>query len=140
MSNVLERQQERDVAAILADALEMLLPTWENLSEDGSYPSVSSLSDAEVLALADSKMDAVQNQRLGELQQRGKTTGLSEAERYELLALLQILPAWTTPQVRSISPSRSAWFAIAFIPMSDLPEATRQRVRQRAGWHPPKSE
>lgn len=81
---------QRDVAAILADALEMLLPTWENLSENSSIPSVTSLSDAEVLALADSKMDAVQNQRLGELQQRGKTIGLSEAERYELLALLQI--------------------------------------------------
>lgn len=81
---------QRDVAAILADALEMLLPTWENLSENSSIPSVSSLSDAEVLALADSKMDAVQNQRLGELQQRGKTIGLTEAERYELLALLQI--------------------------------------------------
>ena len=81
---------QRDVAAILADALEMLLPTWENLSENSSIPGVSSLSDAEVLALADSKMDAVQNQRLGELQQRGKTIGLTEAERYELLALLQI--------------------------------------------------
>lgn len=81
---------QRDVAAILADALEMLLPTWENLSENSSIPSVSSLSDAEVLALANSKMDAVQNQRLGELQQRGKTIGLTEAERYELLALLQI--------------------------------------------------
>jgi hypothetical protein len=81
---------QRDVAAILADALEMLLPTWENLSEDSSYPSVSSLSNAEVLALADSKIDAVQNQRLGELQQRGKTTGLTEAERYELLAFMQI--------------------------------------------------
>ena len=81
---------QRDVAAILADALEMLLPTWENLSENSSIPSVSSLSDAEVLVLANSKMDAVQNQRLGELQQRGKTIGLTEAERYELLALLQI--------------------------------------------------
>ncbi len=81
---------QRDVAAILADALEMLLPTWENLPESSSYPSVSSLSDTEVLILADSKMDAVQNQRLGELQQQGKTTGLTEAERYELLALLQI--------------------------------------------------
>src|ERR671932_820579 len=60
------------------------------LPEGSSNPSVSSLSDAEVLALADSKMDAVQNQRLGELQQRGKTIGLTEAERYELLALLQI--------------------------------------------------
>jgi len=81
---------QRDVAAILADALEMLLPTLENLPEGSSYPTVSSFSDAEVLALANSKMDAFQNQRLGELQQRGKTTGLTEAERYELLALLQI--------------------------------------------------
>jgi hypothetical protein len=81
---------QRDVAAILADALEMLLPTLENLPEASSYPTVSSFSDAEVLALANSKMDAFQNQRLGELQQRGKTAGLTEAERYELLALLQI--------------------------------------------------
>ena len=81
---------QRDVAAILADALEMLLPTWENLPENSSIPTVSNLSDAELLTLADSKMDAVQNQRLGELQQRGKTMGLNEAERYELLALLQI--------------------------------------------------
>jgi hypothetical protein len=81
---------QRDVAAILADALEMLLPTLENLPEGSSYPTVSSFSDAEVLALANSKMDAFQNQRLGELQQRGKITGLTEAERYELLALLQI--------------------------------------------------
>lgn len=83
-------QQERDVTAILADALEMLLPTWESLSESSTQSTVSSLSDAEVLALADAKMDAVQNQRLGELQQRGKAMGLTEAERYELLALLQI--------------------------------------------------
>jgi len=81
---------QRDVAAILADALEMLLPTWDNLLENTSIPTLSTLSDAEVLALANSKMDAVQNQRLGELQQRGKTIGLTEAERYELLALLQI--------------------------------------------------
>lgn len=81
---------QRDVAAILADALEMLLPTWESLSDSGTHPTISSLSDTEVLALADAKMDAVQNQRLGELQQRGKAMGLTEAERYELLALLQI--------------------------------------------------
>ena len=81
---------QRDVAAILADALEMLLPTWENLSEGGSYPTLSNLSDSEVLTLADAKMDAVQNKRLGELQHQGKVRGLTEAERYELLALLQI--------------------------------------------------
>jgi hypothetical protein len=35
-------------------------------------------------------MDATQNQRLGALQTKGKATGSSVAERYELLALLQI--------------------------------------------------
>ena len=35
-------------------------------------------------------MDAAQNQRLGALQAKGKAEGLSAAERYELLALLQI--------------------------------------------------
>ncbi len=87
---VLPEAPVAELEAILADALEMLLPTLENLPESSSSATLSSLSHAEVLALADSKMDAVQNQRLGELQQRGKTIGLSEAERYELLALLQI--------------------------------------------------
>ena len=35
-------------------------------------------------------MDDLQNQRLGDLQAKRKATGLTEAERYELLALLQI--------------------------------------------------
>jgi hypothetical protein len=35
-------------------------------------------------------MDEGQNQRLGELQVKGKEFGLSDLERYELLSLLQI--------------------------------------------------
>lgn len=35
-------------------------------------------------------MQDTQNARLGELQATGKITGLTEPERYELLALLQI--------------------------------------------------
>ena len=56
----------------------------------GSTPqaSVSTLSDEAVLTLAASKMDAVQNERLGALQAKGKISGLTEAERTELLALL----------------------------------------------------
>ncbi len=42
------------------------------------------------MALADSKMDAVQNQRLGQLQARGKNAELTEAEQDELMAFLQI--------------------------------------------------
>ncbi|MCI0555774.1 MAG: hypothetical protein L0287_32915, partial [Anaerolineae bacterium] len=54
------------------------------------HPPVSSLADAEVLAFADAKMDPIQNDRLGALQAKGKTSGLTPDERYELLALMQI--------------------------------------------------
>ncbi len=40
--------------------------------------------------LANAKIDGKQNQRIGELQAKGKMTGLTEAESYELLAMLQI--------------------------------------------------
>jgi hypothetical protein len=48
------------------------------------------LSDEAVLALAESKMDKVQNERLGWLQAKGKRDGLTREEQYELLALMQI--------------------------------------------------
>lgn len=51
---------------------------------------IATLSDAEVLLLAQSKMPPVQNDRLGDLQARGKAEGLTEAEHYELMALFQI--------------------------------------------------
>lgn len=52
--------------------------------------SVSTLTNEDVLALADAKMDPVQNDRLAELQTRGKADGLTEAERVELLSLLHL--------------------------------------------------
>jgi PHD/YefM family antitoxin component YafN of YafNO toxin-antitoxin module len=55
-----------------------------------SEPPVSELSDNAVLELADAKMNEAQNQRLGDLQSKGKAAGLTDAERYELLVLLQI--------------------------------------------------
>jgi hypothetical protein len=75
---------QREVDEVLADidlqksflgsyTLEMMwagadvLPDWE--------PPVSTLSDDEVLALADSKMDPAQNEGLGELQTQGKSGG-----------------------------------------------------------------
>lgn len=78
---------QRHLEAVLTEALEMM---WPTLAEEDLSPRVSQLEDAEVLTLADSKMDAAQNQRLGELQERGKDLGLTLAERYELMALLQI--------------------------------------------------
>jgi len=79
---------QRDVQSVLADTLEMMWPTLGDLP--ASYPPVARLSDTEVLALAGSKMDPIQNKRLGQLQTKGKSVGLTTAERYELLALIQI--------------------------------------------------
>ena len=81
---------QRDVASVLAEALELLGGMWDNLPAETLSSGLVTLTDTEVLSLARSKMDEVQNQRLGELQARGKGSGLTEAERYELLALLQI--------------------------------------------------
>jgi hypothetical protein len=66
-------------------ALNLFPSTDPNLS-----PEVSGLSDDDVMTIANLKLSEVQNDRLSELQQRGKTTSLSELDRYELIALLQI--------------------------------------------------
>jgi hypothetical protein len=79
---------QRDVDQVLADALEMMWATLGSLSE--LEPPISTLSDEAVLATANATMDPVQNARLGELQARGKTQGLTDAERSELLTLLHM--------------------------------------------------
>ncbi|MBO3459129.1 hypothetical protein G7B40_011780 [Aetokthonos hydrillicola Thurmond2011] len=80
----------RELSDVLVDTLEIVLPTFDNLSEMGINSEIGHISDNEVLELANLKMDAVQNQRLGELQAKGKNTGLTVAERYELLTLMSI--------------------------------------------------
>lgn len=80
----------RDVDAVLADALELLWFTLEGVPNPDRQPPIAELPDQEVLSLANTKMDEIQNQRLGYLQTKGKATGITNAERYELFALLQI--------------------------------------------------
>jgi hypothetical protein len=80
----------KDATTVLTEALEQLWPTLENFSEEAFFPEISQLENTDVLQLATGKMQDTQNARLGELQATGKTTGLTEPERYELLALLQI--------------------------------------------------
>ncbi|MGM3306752.1 hypothetical protein ACSQ6I_12400 [Anabaena sp. WFMT] len=80
----------RDLSDVLVDPLEIVLPTFNNLSEISINSRISNLSDADVLDIANLKMEAVQNNRLGELQAKGKNTGLTENERYELLVLMSI--------------------------------------------------
>lgn len=80
---------QRDVDTVLTDTLEMLWLTIEGMP-DLAETSVAALSNGQILDLADSKMSEAQNQRLGDLQAKGKAERLNDAERYELLALLQI--------------------------------------------------
>jgi hypothetical protein len=78
----------RDVGQVLADALAMI---WATIGTGPELEApVSTLADEDVLALADAKMDPVQNDRLAELQTRGKADGLTEAERVELLSMLHL--------------------------------------------------
>jgi hypothetical protein len=74
------------------ERLRQRFPEWlmVNLPDSNLYPPVSSLSDDEVCTLAGLKLSQNQNDRLGELQAKGKTSNLAEIERYELLSLLQI--------------------------------------------------
>jgi len=94
--NIIENAKRFGIAThqkmeiVLADALEMALPVTEDLPDFFLQPLISNLPDAEVIRLADSKMDEAQNQRLGNLQAKGKASGLSQDERYELSALLRI--------------------------------------------------
>jgi len=75
---------------VLSDSLEILWPMLENTSVDKLYEDVSNLSDQEVLELANLKMSFEQNERLGDLQSKGKTEGLTQTEQFELLGLMQI--------------------------------------------------
>ncbi|MGH9843842.1 MAG: hypothetical protein ACREEM_34330 [Blastocatellia bacterium] len=88
---------QRGSEIVLADTLERLLMMIEDSPDTVFQHPVSALSDAEVLELANMKMDIVQNQRLGELFAKGKSSGLSIAERHEMAALMMI---YQTGQLR----------------------------------------
>ena len=81
---------KQGLEVVLSDALEVMALTCDAVSVESLPKPIAKLSDSEVLLLAKSKMPPVQNDRLGDLQERGKADGLTEAEHYELVALFQI--------------------------------------------------
>jgi len=87
------RSVQRSKEDVLVDTLEVMTVIWpmlENSPMPRLKPKIDMLSDEQVLMLADMKMDEIQDQRLEDLQSKGKQSGLTEAEQYELFALMQI--------------------------------------------------
>jgi hypothetical protein len=82
------RLANRDIASILADTLQLSIPPVS--TEANNLEPVSVLSDEQVLALTDLKMEPEQDTRLSELLDRQQAGTLSEDERPELQALMQI--------------------------------------------------
>jgi hypothetical protein len=89
-------------------------PEWlmVNLPDSNLYPPVTSLSDDEVQDLARLKLSLDQNDRLGELQAKGKTSDLAEVERYELLALLQVYQLGQLRKSEAIAESSKRGFPL----------------------------
>ena len=78
----------RDVADVLADTVALALPPLSSQSE--TVRPVAELTDEEVLALTELQMDPKQDRRLSLLLERQQAEELSDTERSELLALLQL--------------------------------------------------
>ncbi len=81
---------KQNVETVLAETLEMMWPAWDAVFQPEEDTPITTLSDGDILTLADSKMEAVQNTRLGELQARGKEHGLTTSEQFELLMLMHL--------------------------------------------------
>jgi stage III sporulation protein SpoIIIAA len=89
-AKIIGNSTQRDVETVISDTLEMLLPTLENIEYYQLNFNMTDLPDSEVLKIANSKMNMERNIRLGELQNKGKNIGLTEAEQSELTTLIKI--------------------------------------------------
>jgi hypothetical protein len=84
----LAQLMNRDVSRVLAETIESAMSPLG--SSTVFLTPVEELSDSEVLAAAHLRMDQAQGKRLGKLLDRQQAEKLTDAERGELAALMQI--------------------------------------------------
>ena len=84
----LAHRMNRDIADVLAETVALALPPLRSQPEPGK--PVTELTDEEVLALTELQMEPKQDRRLSLLLDRQQAGKLSDAERAELWALMQI--------------------------------------------------
>src|SRR5437764_282163 len=84
----LARITGRDIAEVLADTIEISLQPLG--AELVTGKPVAQLSDSELLATADAQMEPTQEQRFSELLGKQQAGKLTDEERPELRALMQV--------------------------------------------------
>jgi len=84
----LARLSGQRMSDILADTIALSLPSLSPQAE--SVQPLSALPDEQVLALADAQMEPAQDRQFSRLLNRQQAETLTEAERSELLILMQI--------------------------------------------------
>ncbi len=96
-AELLAQQCHRSVSEILVETLEnFLLPTAK---------PVSALSDSEVIALTQLRLQPVQEQRLSELLERKQCGTITQVEREELQALIHIYEDRLLRQAQALNES-----------------------------------
>jgi predicted transcriptional regulator len=94
-AELLAQQRQRSVSEILVETLEIfLLP---------SAKPVSALSDSEVIALTQLRLQPFQEQRLNELLDRQQSGTITSVEHEELQALIHIYEARLLRQAQSLN-------------------------------------
>ena len=78
----------QDVPRVLAETIESVLSPLG--ASAGDLTVIGELSDNELLAAVDLRMDEAQGRRLGRLLERQQAGKVREAERNELAALMQV--------------------------------------------------
>lgn len=82
------RLANRDIASVLADSIQLSMPAVRANVLD--LEPIAKVSDEQVLALTELQMEPDQDNRLSELFDRQQAGLLTENERLELQALMQI--------------------------------------------------
>ena len=94
-AELLAQQRHRSVSEILVETLEIfLLPTSKPVSE---------LSDAEVIAQTQLRLQPIQEKRLSELLDRQQSGTIASVERDELQALIHIYETRLLRQAQSLN-------------------------------------
>jgi hypothetical protein len=128
----------RDVADVLADTIALSLPLLS--PQANVLKPVTGLSDEEILDLSTLEMEPAQDQRLSLLLDRQQAGELSDTERTELLALMQLYQEGLLRKTQGVREAvkrglREPLGAVSSAQISNTMQAqVRAQARDRCGY------